>query len=86
MTPKELKRARKTLGLSVSDFCLAFGIGNERTLRGWELGFRGDKPAPIPKPVQLLVRLALSDQPIDVREWLADEAGFPPDHESEYDE
>ena len=84
MNAKELKRARKTLGLSVSDFCLAFGIGNERTLRGWELGFRGDKPAPIPKPVQLLVRLALDIE--EAREWLADEAGFPPDHESEYNE
>jgi len=84
MTPKELKRARKTLGLSVRDFCQAFGVGNERTLRGWELGFRGDQPAPIPKPVELLVRLALDIE--EARELLADIAGFPKDHESQYDE
>lgn len=68
MTPDELKSARHRLGLSISGFCRAFGVANERTVRGWEVGFRGDLPAPVPPPVALLVRLAVEFQ--NVRQWL----------------
>lgn len=68
LTGDELKEARHRLGLSITEFCDAFGVANERTVRGWELGFRGDIPAPVPKPVALLVRLALEFPA--VRHWL----------------
>jgi transcriptional regulator with XRE-family HTH domain len=84
MTPKELKQARRALGLSIVDFCAAFGVGNERTLRAWESGYRGDQQVFVPKPVQILVKLALELE--IVRERLADMAGFPKDHESHFDE
>jgi DNA-binding transcriptional regulator YiaG len=59
MTPTELKSARATLGLSAEGFARVFGIASGRTVRGWELGERGGQPAPIPRPVALLVTLAL---------------------------
>ncbi len=37
MTPAEIKRLRKRLGLSQADFAYAAGI-SVRTLQGWEAG------------------------------------------------
>lgn len=68
MTGDELKAARHQLGLSINDFAEIFGVANERTVRGWELGFRGDQPTTIPMPVQLLVQMAL-EMP-EARRWL----------------
>lgn len=68
MTGDELKEARHQLGLSINEFAEIFGVANERTVRGWELGWRGDQPTTIPMPVQLLVRMAL-ELP-ESRQWL----------------
>jgi hypothetical protein len=35
----------------------------ERTMRGWESGIRDGKPAPISRPIAVLVRLALKNAP-----------------------
>ena len=59
MTPSELKAARKSLGLTVEGFARAFGVSNPRTVRGWENGVRNGGPAPIPRPIEILVCLAL---------------------------
>lgn len=68
MNNHELRRARKSLGLTVKQFGEAFGVKDERTIRGWENGERGGKPSPVPEPVALLVQLALEYK--NVREWL----------------
>jgi DNA-binding transcriptional regulator YiaG len=52
MTAQELEQARKRLELSKIAFARAFGV-TERTVRRWERGH------PIPKPIAVLVRLAL---------------------------
>ena len=61
MTPGELKEARNTLGLTLVEFARAFDV-NDRTVRGWENGARnGGKPTPVPRPIAVLVRLALKN-------------------------
>ena len=60
MTPDELKTARHTLGLSAERFARMFGAASGRTVRGWEAGERNGQPAPVPRPIALLVRLALA--------------------------
>jgi DNA-binding XRE family transcriptional regulator len=58
VTPDELRQARATLGLTAVEFARVFDV-NERTLRSWEYGVVHGKPSPIPRPIALLVRLAL---------------------------
>jgi DNA-binding transcriptional regulator YiaG len=55
MTPDELREARKSLGLTARQFAAVFDV-NERTLLSWE---RGEPRGPIPKPIAILVRLAV---------------------------
>jgi DNA-binding transcriptional regulator YiaG len=55
LTPDELRQGRLALGLTVVQFADIFDV-NERTLRSWE---KGEARGPIPKPIALLVRLAL---------------------------
>ena len=61
MTPAELKAARSTLGLTVERFAEAFGVASGRTVRGWEAGERNGQPAAIPRPIAILVDLAISE-------------------------
>lgn len=61
MTPAELKAARSTLGLTVERFAETFGVAPGRTVRGWEAGERNGQPAAVPRPVVILVDLALSE-------------------------
>ena len=58
MTPHEFKQARAALGLTGVEFARAFDVA-DRTVRAWEAGQRDGKPAPIPRPITVLVRLAL---------------------------
>ena len=58
MTREEFKQARAALGLTGAEFAAAFDVG-PRTVRGWETGARNGKPALVPRPVAVLVRLAL---------------------------
>jgi len=59
MTPADLKKARKSLGLSAERFAKVFGVASGRTVRGWEAGERNGAPAPIPRPIELLVTIAM---------------------------
>ena len=60
MTGEELSAARKAFGLSGAEFARVFDV-SERTVRGWEKGRRdiNSNPVVIPRPVAVLVRLAL---------------------------
>jgi DNA-binding XRE family transcriptional regulator len=58
MTPTELRAARKALSLTQAEFAKAFDV-NIRTVKAWEAGHRDGKPAPIPRPIAVLVELAL---------------------------
>jgi DNA-binding XRE family transcriptional regulator len=60
MTPEEFRRARAELGLTGEEFAAAFDVAS-RTVRAWEAGKRDGKPAPIPRPIAVLVRLALKN-------------------------
>jgi DNA-binding XRE family transcriptional regulator len=71
MTPEELRAARAAFGLTGAEFAQAFDV-TARTVRGWEAGHRDGKPAPIPRPIAVLVRLALKHA--SVRR----ELGIPP--------
>lgn len=80
MTPAELKSARHSLGLSAEGFAQAFGVASGRTVRGWETGARNGKPATMPRPVLILLQLAMEFP--EVRERLGitgGGAGFEPD-------
>jgi DNA-binding transcriptional regulator YiaG len=68
MTADELKRARHDLGLTCERFAEVFGVASGRTVRGWETGERNGQPAPVPKPIELLVLIALKFPA--VRKWL----------------
>lgn len=59
MQAQELKAARQALGLSAEGFARVFGAASGRTVRGWEAGERNGQPAPVPRPIAMLVRLAL---------------------------
>lgn len=59
MTPEEFKAARIALGLTQPEFAKAFQVSS-RAVGGWEQGFRNGRPHAIPKPVALLVRIALA--------------------------
>jgi transcriptional regulator with XRE-family HTH domain len=64
MTPGELREARNALGLTLVEFARAFDV-NDRTVRGWENGTRnGGKLTPIPRPIAVLVRLALKNHTV----------------------
>jgi transcriptional regulator with XRE-family HTH domain len=58
MTPKQLKAARKALGLTQAEFARAFQV-SPRAIGGWEQGERNGRPHTIPAPVALLVKFAL---------------------------
>jgi transcriptional regulator with XRE-family HTH domain len=60
MTSEELSAARKAFGLSGAEFARVFDV-SERTVRGWEAGRRdrNSEPVVIPRPIAVLVRLAL---------------------------
>ena len=58
MTPEELRAARAAFGLTGAEFAQAFDV-TARTVRGWEAGHRDGKPSPVPRPIAVLVRLAL---------------------------
>jgi DNA-binding transcriptional regulator YiaG len=58
MTPAELKAARAALGLTQPEFAKAFRV-SPRAVGGWEQGVRNGRKASMPKPVALLVRIAL---------------------------
>ena len=53
MTPRELKAARHTLGLSAEGFARLVGAATGRTVRKWESGDR-DIPGPVVKLLYLL--------------------------------
>jgi transcriptional regulator with XRE-family HTH domain len=59
MTPDEMAIARKTLGLTQAEFAAAFHV-SPRAVGGWEQGGRNNGyPGAVPRPLALLVRLAL---------------------------
>jgi transcriptional regulator with XRE-family HTH domain len=58
MTSKQLKAARKALGLTQVEFAKAFQV-SPRAIGGWEQGERNGRPHTIPAPVALLVKFAL---------------------------
>ena len=58
MTPNELRAARKAFGLTQTEFANIFDV-NIRTVKAWEAGHRDGRPAPIPRPIAVLVELAL---------------------------
>jgi transcriptional regulator with XRE-family HTH domain len=58
MTPEELRAARAAFGLTGAEFAQVFDV-TARTVRGWEAGHRDGKPSPVPRPIAVLVRLAL---------------------------
>jgi transcriptional regulator with XRE-family HTH domain len=63
MTSEELSAARKAFGLTGAEFARVFDV-SERTVRGWEIGHRDlkrseGKPVVVPRPIAVLVRLAL---------------------------
>ena len=60
MTGDELRQARLELGLTGVAFARAFDC-TDRMLRHWENGDRIGKPHPIPRPIAILVRLALKN-------------------------
>ena len=57
MTPEELRTARKALGLTQAEFAVCFDV-DIRTVKAWEAGHRDGRPAPVPRLVAILVRLA----------------------------
>lgn len=63
MTPEEFQAARTEFGLTKRDFAQVFDV-NERTVRSWETGTVKGGPAPIPRPIAMLVRLALRHAPV----------------------
>jgi transcriptional regulator with XRE-family HTH domain len=73
MTGEELSAARKAFGLSTAEFANVFDV-SDRTVRGWEAGYRdhAGPPVTIPRPIAVLVRLALKHA--SVRR----ELGIPP--------
>ena len=71
MTPEELRAARAAFGLTGAEFAQVFDV-SDRTVRGWEAGQRDGNPAPVPRPIAVLVRLALKHA--SVRR----ELGIPP--------
>jgi transcriptional regulator with XRE-family HTH domain len=68
MKPDELKKARRELGLSANEFARVFGAHDGRTVRAWEHGERNGLPARIPRPIEILVALALEAP--EARDWL----------------
>jgi DNA-binding XRE family transcriptional regulator len=58
MMPAELKAARTELALTQTEFGIGFDV-TQRTVSGWEAGQRDGKPCPIPRPIAVLIRLAL---------------------------
>jgi DNA-binding transcriptional regulator YiaG len=58
MTSAEFKQAHAELGLTGVEIARALDV-TDRTVRAWEAGMRDGKPAPIPKAIAVLVRLAL---------------------------
>jgi DNA-binding XRE family transcriptional regulator len=58
MTKEELHAARKTFGLTQAGFAKVFDV-NIRTVKAWEAGHRDGRPTPIPRPIAVLVELAL---------------------------
>jgi transcriptional regulator with XRE-family HTH domain len=58
MTSEELRAARAAFGLTGAEFARVFDV-SDRTVRGWEAGQRDGKPSPVPRPIAVLVRLAL---------------------------
>ena len=75
MTPEELRAARAAFGLTGAEFAQVFDV-SDRTVRGWEAGQRDGNPAPVPRPIAVLVRLALKHA--SVRR----ELGIPPGNQS----
>jgi DNA-binding transcriptional regulator YiaG len=57
MTKDELRAARKALGLTQAEFANVFDV-DIRTVKAWEAGHRDGKPAPVPRLVAILARLA----------------------------
>lgn len=55
MTPRELKSARHSLGLSAEGFAKLVRVESGRTVRRWESGDRD-----IPGPVQVIVEAVMS--------------------------
>jgi DNA-binding transcriptional regulator YiaG len=58
MTSDELRAARKAFGLTQTEFAKVFDV-NIRTVKAWEAGHRDGKPSPVPRPIAVLVELAL---------------------------
>jgi transcriptional regulator with XRE-family HTH domain len=75
MTKDELHVARKALGLTQAEFANAFDV-DIRTVKAWEAGHRDGKPSPVPRLVDILVRLALKHA--SVRR----ELGIPPNEKT----
>jgi transcriptional regulator with XRE-family HTH domain len=63
MTPKQLRAARRGLGLTQAEFAKAFQI-SPRAIGGWEQGERNGHAHAIPAPVALLVKFALKHRMI----------------------
>jgi DNA-binding transcriptional regulator YiaG len=63
MTREELRAARKALGLTQAEFAVCFDV-DIRTVKAWEAGHHNDKPAPVPRLVAILARLALKHAPV----------------------
>lgn len=58
MTADDLKAARAALGLTQAEFAKAFQV-DVRTIGGFEQGGRNGRPSTIPRPLALLVGMAL---------------------------
>ena len=56
MTPLQLKKARKRLGLSGETLARVVGVSSDRIIRRWETG-----DSRIPQAVAIVVRLMLDD-------------------------
>ena len=76
MTPADIKRIRRSLGLSVNGLATALGV-NPDTLRRWERYDQDGFPRKEP-PGAVILLLELADQSDWCASWLVHRANTPP--------
>ena len=64
MTPAELHKAHRRLGLSANGAAKLFRVGSGRTVRGWWSGQRNGRAVDIPGPVVVLTEALIESKSV----------------------
>lgn len=73
LSPQEIKKLRKSLGLSMEDFARLIGT-TRQSLSMWEKAERPSPPSRTADLLMKLVRQSLSPEPVDLFPFLVEEA------------